>query len=294
MAASERSRESILVEDAVERLIDEKAQQKVSERHLKDLRLRLGRLIEAFRGRTLSEIGGEELNAWLRGLGGSPRTQAGYRRHVSILWRFGAVRGWCDEAPLRILSTPRPADGAVDVFTPEEAKRLLEAAVAETLPFVCLSLFAGLRSSEIERLTWEEVHRATKVIEVRTLKGRRSVQARYVPVSPTLERWLDLCGKAAGPVIPRPHSPDYIRHRLAEVRKAAGLGGRSNAARHTYISARLAIEPDVARVAAEAGNSPTVIQSSYRRPMLRSTAEAFFALLPEADSAEVIPIRAEG
>jgi hypothetical protein len=47
-----------------------------------------------------------------------------------------------------------------------------------------------------------------------------------------------------------------------------------------WTSHRIAETGDVARVALEAGNSPTVVHSHYRGLAKKTDAEAFFALVP--------------
>ena len=43
-------------------------------------------------------------------------------------------------------------------FSPEEAKRLLDAAEPEILPFIAIGLFAGLRTAERDELNWRDIH----------------------------------------------------------------------------------------------------------------------------------------
>lgn len=44
------------------------------------------------------------------------------------------------------------------ILTPAELARLLESASDETLPYWALVGFTGLRTAELERLDWAEVH----------------------------------------------------------------------------------------------------------------------------------------
>jgi hypothetical protein len=53
-----------------------------------------------------------------------------------------------------------------------------------------------------------------------------------------------------------------------------------NALRHSYISYRLAIVKDAAKVALEAGNSPDIIFKHYRELVTEQDAKAWFAINP--------------
>ena len=46
----------------------------------------------------------------------------------------------------------------IGILTPAEFARLLESASDETLPYWTLGGFTGLRTAELERLDWAEVH----------------------------------------------------------------------------------------------------------------------------------------
>lgn len=53
-----------------------------------------------------------------------------------------------------------------------------------------------------------------------------------------------------------------------------------NALRHSYISYRLAIVKDAARVALEAGNSPDIIFKHYRELVTEEDAQEWFSIVP--------------
>jgi hypothetical protein len=72
--------------------------------------------------------------------------------------------------------------------------------------------------------------------------------------------------------------------------KAAGLWPwPNNAARHSYISYRLSLVEDVAKVALEAGHDPKTLAQWYRRPILKADAEAYFKISTNPSSATLPP-----
>jgi integrase len=54
----------------------------------------------------------------------------------------------------------------IAILSPTEFARLLECASDETLPYWAIGGFAGLRSSELERLDWADVHLDSDLVEV--------------------------------------------------------------------------------------------------------------------------------
>jgi hypothetical protein len=67
---------------------------------------------------------------------------------------------------------------------------------------------------------------------------------------------------------------------MAIARLCDGFKWQPNGLRHSYISYRLAILPDTARVALEAGNSPEVIFAHYRELVTPEAANASFGVIP--------------
>ena len=81
------------------------------------------------------------------------------------------------------------------------------------------------------------------------------------------------------------------RLRRAQQARAAGAAGvdwKANALRHSFISYRLAQTKDVAEIALEAGNSPTMIFRHYRQLTTAVVAKEWFGILPAKEAANVV------
>jgi integrase len=79
-----------------------------------------------------------------------------------------------------------------DIFTQGEVARLLAAAAAQFpdfLPCLAIGAFAGLRSAEIERLEWQDIHFNEKLIVVAASKAK-TASRRIVPLHDNLAVWL--------------------------------------------------------------------------------------------------------
>ena len=77
----------------------------------------------------------------------------------------------------------------IAILSPTEFARLLECASDEALPYWAIGGFAGLRSSELERLDWADVHLDSDLVEVKAAKSK-TASRRFVPIRPALKTWL--------------------------------------------------------------------------------------------------------
>lgn len=264
---------------------------KVSERYLEDL----DRKLQAFAGRFHCLIGavtGTDLNDFIHGLEVEGRTKNNYRQAVNVLFEFAKKQKYLprDHAVMDEVDAAAEADFEIEIFTPEELTKLLNHASEDLLPVLVVGAFAGLRTSEIERLDWQDVRFDTAGIvvqrgKVRTKRGRAR---RIVPLSPNLASWLKQNAKRDGKVWP--HSSPYLFELQARTAASAGVAWKHNALRHSFISYRVAETQNVAQVALEAGNSQEMIFEHYRELVRAADAKTWFSIVPEKP-ANVIEVK---
>ena len=162
----------------------------------------------------------------------------------------------------------------VSIFTPENIASLLAKADDTLKPFLAIGAFAGLRTAELQRIDWSEIDLSRGFITVAAHKAKTR-RRRLVPIADNLKEWLTPCAKASGPVCV------HQRPQMAVARMCEGFRWEANGLRHSYISYRLAILHDTARVALEAGNSPEVIFAHYRELVIPDAAQAWFSVKPK-------------
>jgi integrase len=162
----------------------------------------------------------------------------------------------------------------VSIFTPDNIGSLLAKADDNLKPFLAIGALAGLRMAELQRLDWSEVDLDRGFITVAAHKAKTR-QRRLVPIADNLKLWLRPYVKPSGPICL------HQRPQMAVARLCEGFKWEANGLRHSYISYRLAILHDTARVALEAGNSPEVIFAHYRELVTPEEAEAWFNVRPD-------------
>lgn len=282
-----------LVKEAADELIATKRAKRASPRYLSDLEYRLGKFSEHFPVH-IGAVTGNEIQRFLDGLELSPQSYINFQRVIGTLCRFAVRRGYLpkDYDELDRIEKVRARNGdAITIYSPEDMARLLRAASPRFLSCLAIAGFAGLRSAEVERLDWSEVHLADRFIEIKVGKSK-TASRRLAPISDGLCAWLTPCAKAAGKVWKGTHDEYYdAQQETAAATKTAdcpALKWKQNALRHSFISYRLAETQNANQVALECGNTFEMIHQHYKALVRPEAAKRWFDIRPETP-ANVIP-----
>lgn len=287
---------NITVAELRDKVMDAKQRDGKSERYLESLRGYLGRFCRDFGSSQVATVTPEELDTWLRDLPYAPKSRLNFRQHIGVL--FSAAKRWrmVEVNPIEFTERPKIVQGVPGILNVGELEQLLNAAQRtepDTIPMLAIGFFAGLRTSEIHRLLWQEISLERGEIEVTAAKSK-SAKRRFVPIQQNLAAWLRPFAKYQGPVV-----PEYWRGKLARAFKESGLVEAGlkclphNAVRHSYCSYLLALNDDAPKVAASMGHSTSyLIYQNYRALVRKSDAVAYFAIVPARESANVLPFQA--
>lgn len=288
-------REPRTVRQVADELIELKTKRDVSGRYLEDLKWRLGKIATAF-AVNVDSITTGEIQAWLDGMDGSPRSIKNFRGTANTLFKFAEARGYISRGENPVIATERneKRNGkAIEIYTPVELQRLILAAPDWFRPVIALQAFAGIRSAEVWRLDWRDIKLERGHIELGADKTK-TASRRIVPIVPNLAQWLAPHAIKSGKVYR--HSRPYFYEVTAKVAAATEIKTdvkksiaalppvewKQNALRHSFISYRVADTADVPRVALESGNSPAMIFAHYREVVTPADAKAWFAIAPDA------------
>jgi integrase len=294
-------KKSVTIEKAAADLVEARKGAGRNEEYCDGLEARLKKFRESFPGETkVSQIDSEQIDRWLAGLACAPATRNTFRRDVCTLFSFCEKRGWVQKNPAMQTELATDIDKPPGILTPAEAAGLLGACDDDLIPYTAISLFAGLRAAEVEKLDWSEVDLEGGHIEVKAAKAKTQ-RRRLVPVADNLRAWLKDHVKKAGAV-----TPANLRRKLDASRRAVGFGTRgteteeekkagvklrewpSNAMRHSFASYRLAQCQDTAKVALEMGNSPAIVFAHYRELVKPKAAGAYWGIMPGAKGGNVV------
>ena len=270
--------------DAVERsctlaeltrsFLEAKQQEGARRRYLKDLRNRLAYFGQTFGNRVVATITARDCDDWLRELRLAPRTRNNYRQVLSVLFNYAALRGYCSKNPVDKIGKAKVIDKSVEIFTPKQMKDLLGSASKEVRAYLAIGAFGGLRSAELSRLDWQDVHLKRRFIEVSAATSK-TASRRLVTILPTLQRWLKPLQKLAGPIRP-PNLQLQIKRATA---KANLTKWPHNGLRHSYASYHLAKFQDAPALALQMGHRTTaMLFAHYREVVTPEAAEIYWQI----------------
>jgi integrase len=263
------------VKEVCDEMIKAKKADGLSRRHTKDLQNRCEAFANAHACQ-ISQLTEAEISQWLRALNVSNRTRNNYRMSIVTLIGFAVAQRYISRDLINVedIARAKQQPGTIEIFTPAQIGGLLRAADKELLPFVAIGAFAGLRSSEIQRLNWSQVDFRGRHITVFGRKG--TAGRRIVPFLENLSEWLKPVAQSEGPVCRWKN----LQRPIADLEKASGIEWKTNALRHSFISYRVAQVQNAAQVALEAGNSPQMIFRHYRELVRPDEALAWFSIEP--------------
>ena len=259
---------------------------------------------KTFGSKPMAEITTQDVERWLAGLRGryAPQSLKNFHRAANTLFNFAVPRNYCPRNVVKAIQAPTvPPKEEIGIFTPAETEAVLKAADHDLLPWLAIAFFAGLRSAEIDRLSWSDLKLDRCLIEVRAGKAKTTAR-RVVPILPPLAAWLAPYHDRKGGL-----KVKHFQHKRRLAYRAAGFGkpgtetaeekakrvrlrpAPSNVARHSFCSYRLADTQNVAQTAYESGHSVSVLLRVYRELVGPDEAAAYFRIRPEGETANVVP-----
>ena len=275
--------------DLVREFVESRKSMGLSSEYIANVKSIFDQFIQVFRNVSLDDLTAPDIERWLESRPLCQCTRKHFRIRLVAFGNFLKQRGYLHAdrpSVFERMTNYREEIKPVEIYTPEEMRTILEGAHELLLPMVAIGGFAGLRSAEIARLDWKHIHfdRGFIECEAAMTKTRRR---RLVPISENLRAWIEPLSRPEGPVVLH----NKLASALLSLGSRVGVKWKKNALRHSYISYRLAVIPDTARVALECGNSPDIIFAHYRELTTPKQAEAWFGIVPREGAKIGKPVR---
>lgn len=252
------------------------------------------------------DLSTDVLAAWVsRPLVGGCQVAARTHNNRLNVWRtfLNKARAWnwwprAEKHPGELVERRREADRIPEIFTVQQAERLLHAVrreAPELLNYLVIGCWLGLRPAEIQRLTRDAWDWERGYVEISAEVAAKVMQHRFVPI-PDNVRFL------LGGQIMDPRTRKHLRggqramccanddaNQLSLLARKHGIVEvwTPDVMRHSYISYRLAQGHGRGQVAEWAGNSESEIRRSYRRPLRKEDGEAWFSVGLSAPAKDV-------
>jgi integrase len=284
---------SCTVEAAVKEYLKNQELKRRSKRHIADLSYRLGVFKAKLGPRLIATLSVHELEEWLHGLGQAPRSLNNFRTAVSALFSFAVKRSYAAANPLAAIDKVRVPAKAPGILSPDECRKLLNAAAADIVPLLAIQAFCGVRSAETLRLRWSDIDQARGFVQV-AAEHAKGARRRLVDIPANLKVWLRPYADRTGKLWPRTLMEFY--RDLDAARVSAGITKwPSNALRHSYASYHLAHHQNAAALALQMGHvSQNMIFSNYRELVTREAAKRYWKISPKREPGNVVPMEARG
>lgn len=279
-------------------LADKKAAN-LREDSLNNLRVRIGRLVKSHPGKLVCEVQVLDIKASIHRAGWSPVMRVNERRALHNFFGWAVKSGYCRTNPVAEIDAPKIERAEPQILTLGEVKELLRAARdyegGFLLPYVVVSLFAGLRPAEARRIAWTAIDLKGQLLTVRGAVAKLR-QRRLVKLDDNAIDWLMLC--QGRPVYP----PTNFQKNFAEVRRLSGFAGglgtekdkelkawTPDVLRHTALSYHLAQWENEGKTARWAGNSPDVLHRHYKGLVRPDDAEVYWSITPQnVDTSDIV------
>jgi integrase len=291
-----------------------------------DFKSRSLKIEAALGSKPASLVTSEDVEKWLRKLrtegpdsGTGPLSQRSvlnYRNTLAETFRHAKAKRYCTENPLERFTredykalggekAERDLDG-INILSVEESRKLLNTAAAPEelgmLPSIVLRLFCGIRTAEVCRLDWSEIHWLDPKPYVHIPAGKAKKRSiRHVEIPENALAWLKLCNPPkAGLVVPGNGKVKGYCKRFARLAKLAGLGKadgagkwvsdwENNDTRHSFGSYHYALHGDAGKTSAQLGHKQgdDVLFAHYRQLVREEQAKDYFSIAPQPAEGKV-------
>lgn len=240
----------------------------------------------------ISQVEMLDIERWMNGKGWAPKTFNECKQALGQFWRYCIQSKWAVSNPVAAIKTRRTPRHLISIYTPDELRAMLDGLVKRRplfVPTVAIGAFAGLRISEIARVTWEDVNKALECgyLELTPYHVGKTGIARLVPILPNLRAWLEKYRKQSGLVLPEKWKNKKAK--LGElgsfIARLSGVPWKENALRHSFGTYRFKDIDSVSQVVDEMGTSIQKFEKHYRsrcKTVTTETAKDYFTISPAA------------
>lgn len=197
---------------------------------------RLMNQVGGLRERLVRSITSQDCRQMITQVFTTPRQQGKARIILHGIFAFCLKNGWCASNPVAALPSPRYAEAEIAPLPWMTLRRLLKIARKpehrSCMPALGVMLWAGVRPTEMRRLTWECIDWEEGVITMPSVHSKTG-GCRHITLQPVLAGWLREAGvREQGPICP----PNWPR-RWQRLREAAGaIPWQQDVLRHTFAS----------------------------------------------------------
>lgn len=259
------------LKDASEEFLAAKRAKRLRERSLGNLKSRVTHLCVKLGNETpVHDVTLARLQGCIDGKW-SARSVINFRLAASNFFGWCVGKRYCVANVGEELEEPLVDQKPPVILTPSEVETMLgktRTLAPKLIPYIAISVFAGVRNKELQRMTWEDVDLKQSVIRIESHKAKTRAR-RLVTIQPNLTEWLKLGGDLP---------PGNLQRLWALVKPERY---EVDAMRRTFCSYHLAQFQSAAKTAMEAGHREQVLFAHYRGLVNQNDAGLFWTIYPK-------------
>ena len=240
----------------------------MSKRYILDLKSRLNRFTAAYGDKLCSEISTAMIDDWLMRLNLTPVSINNYRRVLHVCFDFAQNRSFVSTNPVSKAAKIKEIETLPEIFSVQEINNFFEHADSELVVYLAIGAFAGLRSSELDLLDWQDIDLDAGYIHVAAEKSK-TARRRLVKILPNLKKRLVSVAKVKGLI-----RPINLSKRRRALCSKIGIKWPNNALRHSFASYHLAHFNNAAELALQLGHTGTSLLFRHYRELVKPSEAA--------------------
>lgn len=232
----------------------------------------------AFRG-LAGDIEPAAIRKWIKARSANGNTQAMYYRYCRMFFAYLKSNRLIADDPMGGVPAPKTKPGR-NILTPAQMKALLALELPDHVrALLLLGGFAGLRTEEVSRMTWENVNTESGQIHVPpgAMKDSGGYDQRIVDFTEPLNRRKEWLAEQSGKIIPVAAETLHTHRRRACSPVLAEWP--DNCLRHSFATYHLAQAKNAGLTAYQMGHtSSAMVQRVYAVPAALADWQAWWQL----------------
>lgn len=280
--------EVVTVKDAVEKFVASRNREKYRKDYKNNLRTLMNSFVEGRDFQNVHKVTKSDIESFIRSKGQEWAQNTAYKR-LATFFKFCLENQWVAANPMKDVERVDPPRKRPVILTVRQAARAVVATRRknpEGLAAVSLALFSGVRTTELQKITWDDVRLDDGVVTIDYATAKTG-ERRIVHLQPAALAWLKVA-KDVGATLPMTQQKWF--ESLQTCSKAIGKKRwPMNVFRHSAASYMIAELRDAPEVSMELGNSVPVLHKHYREIVTRRDAARFWRLIPRKFRAGASP-----
>lgn len=272
-----RNVREVSIELAVDRFLEAKKKQNVSERYYDSLRKRLNRLRDYLGDVRICDVSRHDVENFLGTVKDTPINRDNHIRDFRVFFQWASEEKYAADNVVAAIQRPTIKRRDPEVLTIGQAANMLKGAMGQDRAYAALGMFVGVRPEELPKLDWKHVDLESGIVRLPPEITKTNV-GRILYLEPNAVAWLKTV-KSRGLVFEGDAS--CLTGRL---KTAAGLQEwPQNVLRHTFATMHVTAFEDAGRTALmmHSRENPKVLFQHYFRPTLKKDALKFWKIGPK-------------